>query len=242
VFVAQGASATKGTATAECEQPTPVVSVADLGKVMPWLPPEHIARCRETGDLHRLQLLLRRETGVANVELASKAAVPLLPSGLHRRPSGGTGVLSSVGDQRDAASSSGIERPVTEWSPILCPPVEPTGVPKGRGASSAASSKSVSSLATKGRRDVGEHRMNVTLLQESQHDVPMSLRLTSLQYGKAHTLAALPPSCAQRHPGTTREPEAPTAELQWLCNTGHLTGRRCSVYWPMVDACKQALL
>ena len=44
------------------------------------------------------------------------------------------------------------------------------------------------------------------------------------------------PSAHSQRPGKIREPGPPSSELQWLCTTGHLSGRRCSVYWPTVDA------
>ena len=46
-----------------------VVPVSELGSIMPLLPLDSCSRIHETGDLHRLQHFLRRETGVQTLEL-----------------------------------------------------------------------------------------------------------------------------------------------------------------------------
>ena len=79
-----------------------VLAVLDLESVLHRLPVEHISRCRETGDLHRLQQHLRRETGVAQLELVVSAPVLVL----EERVSDGTPPTPLTPRARTPSSSS----------------------------------------------------------------------------------------------------------------------------------------
>lgn len=94
------------------------------------------------------------------------------------------------------------------WSPVLCLPSDGT---KDKVAAAARTSDPYVDPA------------------------PASLRLESRQLMTQASGAASLPGATSRHPGHTRLPSAPTAELRWLCTTGNLIGRRVSVYWPKDD-------
>ena len=68
------AGETTGPGGAQKNEPstkTEVVTVQDLDRVLPMMPAQYISRFRETGDLHRLQQVLRRESGCRALELIS---------------------------------------------------------------------------------------------------------------------------------------------------------------------------
>ena len=180
------------------EDRTHVVSMIELGNIFPLLPNNYTNRVRETGDLHRLQKMLRQETGVAEIEMfaGTQGAAELMVSGA-QAAAAGAGKMANVS----------LEDWDEMWSPVLCYPSNDT---KGKIAAAAQAS---------------DPYVNPS---------PASHRLESRQLMTQGGTESLP-RATSRHPGHTRLPSAPTAELRWLCTTGNLVGRRVSVYWPKDD-------
>ena len=104
------------------EDQTEVVALTELGKIFPLLPSELTNRVRETGDLHRLQKILRQETGVADIEMSVEAPGPgpILQAQQVSRGGRGSGKAGQV------AADVNLQDWQEMWSPVLCLPSDDT--------------------------------------------------------------------------------------------------------------------
>ena len=96
------------------EDRTQVVTMLELCNIMPLLPDAYTNRVRETGDLHRLQKMLRQESSVVGIELSVAAPGP----GPDVRYGAAAGVQAQAKDNKVLDAGRWDE----EWSPVLCPP------------------------------------------------------------------------------------------------------------------------